>query len=250
MNYHSHYERLIARARSRVLSGYVEVHHVLPKCLGGSNEAINLVQLTAEEHFVAHQLLHKIHPNVSGLAFSLVAMTGNPYGQRSNKLYGWMRKAHIKALSGWMKDRWNDPEYQEKHRASMARLHADPERMKKIGAAVSARHKGRVKSAQERANIAAQWKKPWRMPRKFSEQARANMAVAAKQRAAERRATGADKLIAAKMRATRMKNGSFAKTDEQRRKISEAQKGRIIPPEQRALISASMKAYRAGMKLH
>ena len=64
MNYRRHYDRLIERARNRVLSGYVERHHVLPRCMGGGNESSNLVQLTAEEHYVAHQLLHKMHPDV------------------------------------------------------------------------------------------------------------------------------------------------------------------------------------------
>ena len=39
MNYFDHYDRLIARARTRVLEGYRERHHVLPRCMGGSNEA-------------------------------------------------------------------------------------------------------------------------------------------------------------------------------------------------------------------
>lgn len=250
MNYHSHYERLIARARIRVLSGYVEVHHILPKCLGGANDAQNLVQLTAEEHFVAHQLLHKMYPLIHGLAFALVNMTGNPHGQRNNKLYGWMRKAHIKALSGWMKARWKDSEYQTKHRASMAELHADKERMAKICNAVSARHNGRVKSEQERANISAGRKG---VPqRKFSEQARANMAIAAKKRAEARRANGKDKEIGAKIKTTRIKNGSYNFTTEHKAAIGRASKGRVITPEHRALISKGMKEYRAAFrtKLH
>ena len=74
MNYQAHYDRLIHRARNRVLEGYVERHHVLPKCMGGSDATDNLVQLTAAEHFVAHQLLCKLHPGVKGLAFAVVAM--------------------------------------------------------------------------------------------------------------------------------------------------------------------------------
>jgi hypothetical protein len=40
--------------------GYCEKHHILPKCLGGSNDKLNLVQLTAREHFICHLLLVKI----------------------------------------------------------------------------------------------------------------------------------------------------------------------------------------------
>jgi hypothetical protein len=47
MDWALHYNRLIERARSRDLSGYVERHHVVPKCLGGGEDR---VRLTAREH--------------------------------------------------------------------------------------------------------------------------------------------------------------------------------------------------------
>lgn len=36
---------------------YYEKHHIVPQCLGGNNSKTNSVLLTAEEHFIAHQLL-------------------------------------------------------------------------------------------------------------------------------------------------------------------------------------------------
>lgn len=149
MNYHSHYERLVARARNRVLSGYVEVHHVTPKCLGGSNDASNLVQLTAEEHFVAHQLLHKMYPNVSGLAFSLIAMTGNPHGKRSNKLYGWMKKKLALTLSTSMKERWQRPSYRG-HMIAVAKA-LSPDVRKKAADS----NRGRRRSLETRLKMSA-----------------------------------------------------------------------------------------------
>ncbi len=60
MNYQAAYDRLIAKARARAKpESYTERHHVVPKSLGGSNDASNLVDLTAREHFVAHLLLAK-----------------------------------------------------------------------------------------------------------------------------------------------------------------------------------------------
>ena len=94
MKYLGHYDRLIQRAQSRSLDGYKEKHHIVPRCMGGSNDPSNLVDLTAEEHFVAHQLLVKIYPNIKGLAFACLKMIGNPWGKRSNKAYGWLRKKH------------------------------------------------------------------------------------------------------------------------------------------------------------
>ena len=40
---------------------YGEVHHIVPKSEGGSDEPNNLVKLTAREHYVAHLLLARIY---------------------------------------------------------------------------------------------------------------------------------------------------------------------------------------------
>lgn len=48
----------------------MERHHVIPKCLGGSNSKDNLVELTAREHFICHWLLHRINPESHSLAFA------------------------------------------------------------------------------------------------------------------------------------------------------------------------------------
>lgn len=39
---------------------YSEIHHIMPVCLGGSDDITNLVVLNAYEHIRAHYLLHKI----------------------------------------------------------------------------------------------------------------------------------------------------------------------------------------------
>jgi hypothetical protein len=74
MNYKNIYNNLVKKAQSRVLNGYVEKHHIVPKCLGGSNNDSNLVMLSAKEHFIAHKLLVRIYPNTKGLWYALVAM--------------------------------------------------------------------------------------------------------------------------------------------------------------------------------
>ena len=97
MNYALHYDHLIARARGRIVTGYYERHHVLPRCLGGIDEPSNLVDLTPEEHFVAHQLLVKIHPAASSLVVAAMLMAGR-IGR--NKEYGWLRRAMAEAKRG------------------------------------------------------------------------------------------------------------------------------------------------------
>ncbi len=61
MNYQAAYDRLVQKRRSSPVIGYSEKHHVIPRCLGGTDDAANIVALTGREHFVAHVLLAKIH---------------------------------------------------------------------------------------------------------------------------------------------------------------------------------------------
>lgn len=100
MDYKKHYDQLIMRGQGRLLEGYTEKHHIVPRCMGGSDDASNMVALTAEEHYVAHQLLVKMYPGAQGLIFAAHRMTSNPTGKRANnKLYGWLRKKAAKATS-------------------------------------------------------------------------------------------------------------------------------------------------------
>ena len=62
MNYQNIYNQIIERAKTRNLIGYKERHHIIPKCLGGSNSKENIVDLTAKEHFICHMLLTNIYP--------------------------------------------------------------------------------------------------------------------------------------------------------------------------------------------
>ena len=53
------HDKIIAKAKNRTLEGYKEVHHIIPKSCGGSNDKYNLVALTAKEHYIIHLLLIK-----------------------------------------------------------------------------------------------------------------------------------------------------------------------------------------------
>lgn len=101
MNYKLIYRNLIDRARHRKLDTYTESHHIVPRCMGGSNTKENLVDLTPEEHYLAHQLLIKIYPFDYGLIKAAVMMCTNLNGNRSkNKLYGWLRRKHSESTRG------------------------------------------------------------------------------------------------------------------------------------------------------
>jgi len=57
--YKQWHDNIIARGKNRILTGYKEKHHIIPKSLGGNNSKENLVELTAREHFIVHMLLCK-----------------------------------------------------------------------------------------------------------------------------------------------------------------------------------------------
>lgn len=60
------YVNIIQQALLRnPIDGYVEKHHILPKCfkMGGERDRDNLVLLTAREHFICHKLLTRMTDN-------------------------------------------------------------------------------------------------------------------------------------------------------------------------------------------
>ena len=102
MDYLKHYNKLIERSKTRTIKGYTEKHHIIPRCLGGGDSKSNLAVLTAEEHYVAHQLLYKIYSNEPKLLYAARMMCCKGRGQlgrSSNKLYAWMRKEYSKLKS-------------------------------------------------------------------------------------------------------------------------------------------------------
>ena len=104
MNYEKIYNNLIEKAQNRVLEGYVERHHIVPRCMGGTDDINNLVPLTPEEHYLAHLLLMKIYPDVSGLIHAIHRMSYDGKRKLPNgKMYGWVRRKHSAMLSDTMK---------------------------------------------------------------------------------------------------------------------------------------------------
>lgn len=66
VDYQGIYSRLVEKRRNSPLpeDEYCEIHHIVPRSEGGSDEQSNLVELTAREHYVAHLLLARIYNDV------------------------------------------------------------------------------------------------------------------------------------------------------------------------------------------
>ena len=74
MDYNKIYYQIIKRGNNRKLEGYIEKHHIIPKCIGGSDDEDNIVELTAREHFLCHMLLCEIYPKEYKLKHALFLM--------------------------------------------------------------------------------------------------------------------------------------------------------------------------------
>ena len=182
MDYRKHYDLLINKAKIRDLGAdvYVEKHHIVPKCLGGSNNIDNIVKLTPREHFIAHQLLVKIYPGFPRLVYAAFLMTqsNSKYSRINNRLYGWLKESLSVSIKGE-----NNPMYGKTH---------TPEVRKKISETTKGRRlygerngmfgKTHTKEAKEKISKAFQEKgHPW-LGRKHSEESRNKMSKSAKGR--------------------------------------------------------------------
>lgn len=73
-HWQSRYNKLIERCHLDRVLDYSEVHHIVPRCLGGSDHDSNLIRLTLREHFIAHYMLSKIHAKSVPLLYAYVQM--------------------------------------------------------------------------------------------------------------------------------------------------------------------------------
>lgn len=93
MDYQRIYNNLMDRAIGRDIDGYTERHHRVPRCMGGGDGRENLVDLTPEEHYIAHLLLCKIHPgNIKLVCAAMMMCVNSNHTKRNNKAVGWARR--------------------------------------------------------------------------------------------------------------------------------------------------------------
>ena len=124
MNWKRIHDQIIERAQNRTLEGYSELHHILPKCLGGNDNKNNLIKLTAREHFIIHKILNILHPEIQGLKYAVwIFVTFNDKrGIRiSSREYERLRKLFAESASKRMKT--NNPSHgglSEEHKKNLS----------------------------------------------------------------------------------------------------------------------------------
>lgn len=94
--------------------GYTELHHIIPRSMGGSDEASNLVRVTAKQHFVLHRLLVKMvkkqHLSKAWCGWrALALMPKRGVKPRiTSRQFEKLREEHAAHVSTCMKAIWND----------------------------------------------------------------------------------------------------------------------------------------------
>ena len=82
---------------------YSENHHIIPHAEGGSDDASNLVRLSAREHYIAHLLLAKIYDDYKMYSALTYMRCGNKFVNRdfkfNSRLYEKMREECSKKFS-------------------------------------------------------------------------------------------------------------------------------------------------------
>jgi hypothetical protein len=141
MNYQKIYNQIIERAKNRILEGYSERHHILPKSMGGSYCKYNIVKVTPKEHFICHMLLIKMYPSNNKLKYALWMMI-NGSGDRNRYNPSSQTYSYIKNIqSNVMREN------------RLGKNHTDETKLK-----MSLSQKGRILTEEHKNNISKKLK--------------------------------------------------------------------------------------------
>jgi hypothetical protein len=125
--YEKYYHSIINNRKSNpTVNEYTETHHILPRSLGGSDDATNLVELTAREHFVCHWLLTKMYTGAERgkMINALWMMQGQSIHQKryetkiTSRVYENLRKEYSEHISKMNTGRIQPLEEKQRQRAA------------------------------------------------------------------------------------------------------------------------------------
>lgn len=140
--YYNWYNAIIKKASSenRVKGSgiYYEIHHIIPKALGGSDSKKNLVLLTAKEHLTCHHLLTKFTTGVdkSKMNYAYWSLI-NGWGNHRKKVkitarqYETLKKQIAEQISNNNKGRKGTPCSPENREAARHRMLGDKNPMRR-----------------------------------------------------------------------------------------------------------------------
>jgi len=163
--YTKRYYTIIENARVRFWDGYTETHHIIPRCLGGSDDKTNLIELNGHEHLVCHLLLRKMLPEgqnngVIAAAWRMVNVedkNGNRH-RVTGRVYAKLKEEFAKTHSATMKGRtpWNKG-YKETRPEVLKNIQdaalARPEQSKESRELQASKTRGQKRTDEQKANL-------------------------------------------------------------------------------------------------
>jgi hypothetical protein len=141
MNQHylNRYNKFINALKNQSIDGYFEKHHIVPRSMGGSDDASNLIKLTGRQHYLAHWMLWKAYGGSMTRAFFMMSCVKE--GQcKSSKVYDKARTQYAEEVKKQMALRPNVPKFTPEHREKL--------RQAKLGKKLSAEHRANVGKAR------------------------------------------------------------------------------------------------------
>lgn len=148
MNYQKIYDNFISTRTHQPEGQYIEVHHIVPRSLGGSDNNSNLIRLTGREHYFAHLLLAKIH---GGSMWQAIFLMGKRCGINSHK-YEHLKVKAAKAHSLRMKGRIAH----NKGSTTPANVR-EKQRQAKLGKRLTDSHRDKLRNALAKRERDAEW---------------------------------------------------------------------------------------------
>jgi hypothetical protein len=143
-HHYNRYQQFISSLRGQSVDGYAEVHHIVPRSLGGLDDADNLIRLTARQHFVAHWMLARAIGGSAARAFFMMSNFGK-YGQVNSTTYQIARQEYAALAAVQMAGRVMPPVSEEtRKKQSQAKLgkKLSAEHVEKVRLAVLGRKMG------------------------------------------------------------------------------------------------------------
>jgi len=164
----SYYER----KKENFISTYYEDHHIIPRCLGGTDDKENKVLLTAKEHYICHKLLTYIYKGDKKIANAFCRMTWDKNGRHniSAKDYAYAKELKSKipiseetklkisnALIGKKRKPFSE---EHKHKISLNSQKKRKPRSEETKQKLSDSHKGKKFSKEHIKNLSESHKGP------------------------------------------------------------------------------------------
>lgn len=163
------YNKIIEYYKENIVEGFLESHHIQPKCMGGTDDKNNLVLLPSKAHFIVHYLLHKAYPKNRKLAHAFAMMgvnNGKTKRKQTGRLYEESKKARVSALKGvprpeWVKEKLRKPKTnKENYKNPKSKSHKN---------AISVALRGKKKSKEHIKNSIDARKDGWNKQKKITQ---------------------------------------------------------------------------------